>query len=158
MKKVGFTIGKFAPLHKGHQYLIETALKEMDEVYVVVYETDLIDVPVEQRASWIKKIYPNVNVIIAKNPPKQYGMDEESIRIQTGYLKQVLGDIHGTHFFSSEKYGKYVARDFNVENRVVDYKRELIPISATNVRADVDRYSGFVSKIVYEDLKNYKKS
>ena len=29
-KKVGFTIGKFAPLHKGHQYLIETALKEMD--------------------------------------------------------------------------------------------------------------------------------
>lgn len=25
-KKIGFTIGKFAPLHKGHQFLIETAL------------------------------------------------------------------------------------------------------------------------------------
>ena len=35
-RKVGFTIGKFAPLHKGHQFLIETALKEMDEVYVVI--------------------------------------------------------------------------------------------------------------------------
>ena len=23
-KKIGFTIGKFAPFHKGHQYLIET--------------------------------------------------------------------------------------------------------------------------------------
>ena len=37
-KNIGFTIGKFAPLHKGHQLLIETALKEMDEVYVVVNE------------------------------------------------------------------------------------------------------------------------
>ena len=27
-KKIGFTIGKFAPLHKGHQLLIETAIKE----------------------------------------------------------------------------------------------------------------------------------
>ena len=82
LSKTGFTIGKFAPLHKGHQYLIETAIKEMDEVYVVVYETDLIDIPVEQRADWIRKLYPSVNVIIAKNPPKQYGMDEESVKIQ----------------------------------------------------------------------------
>ena len=27
-KSIGFTIGKFAPLHKGHQLLIETAIKE----------------------------------------------------------------------------------------------------------------------------------
>ena len=38
--KVGFTIGKFAPLHKGHQYLIEKGIQEMDEFYVIVYETD----------------------------------------------------------------------------------------------------------------------
>ena len=30
MEKIGFTIGKFAPLHKGHQLLLETALKELD--------------------------------------------------------------------------------------------------------------------------------
>ena len=45
-KKVGFTIGKFAPLHKGHQFLIETALKEMDEMIVIVYDTDIINVPI----------------------------------------------------------------------------------------------------------------
>ncbi len=44
MKKIGFTIGKFAPLHKGHQFLIETAMKEMDEFYIVVYDTDLIKI------------------------------------------------------------------------------------------------------------------
>ena len=35
-EKIGFTIGKFAPLHKGHQYLIETALKEMEDRKSVV--------------------------------------------------------------------------------------------------------------------------
>lgn len=59
-KKIGFTIGKFAPLHKGHQFLIETALKEMDKMIVVVYDTDLIDIKTEERAEWIKKLYPNV--------------------------------------------------------------------------------------------------
>ena len=154
MKKVGFTIGKFAPLHKGHQYLIETALKEMDEVYVIVYDTDLINIPTEQRANWIKKLYPNVNVILAKNPPNQYGMDEESVKIQTDYLKKVMGDIKGTHFFSSEKYGKFVARDLNVVNRVVDYKRALFPISGTMLRANSRVYSKFVDETVYRDLKN----
>ena len=50
-KNIGFTIGKFAPLHKGHQLLIETALKEMDELYVVVYDTDITNVSVESRAN-----------------------------------------------------------------------------------------------------------
>ena len=136
VKKVGFTIGKFAPLHKGHQYLIETAMKEVDELYVIVYDTNLIDIPAEQRANWIKQLYPNVHTIVAKNPPKKYGMDEESVKTQTDYLKKVLGDIKGTHFYSSEQYGRFVARDLKVENRVVDYKREYVPISATKVRAN----------------------
>ena len=46
MKKIGFTIGKFAPFHKGHQYLIETGLAECDEFYVVVYETDVVVVEI----------------------------------------------------------------------------------------------------------------
>ena len=55
-KKVGFTIGKFAPLHKGHQYLIETGLKEMDQFITIIYETDKISIPIEKRAEWIKTI------------------------------------------------------------------------------------------------------
>ena len=153
VKKVGFTIGKFAPLHKGHQYLIETALKEMDEVYVIVYDTDLIDIPVEKRANWIKQLYPQVHILLAKNPPKKYGMDEESVKIQTSYLKKILGNVKGTHFFSSEEYGKYVARDLCVENRVVDCKRSFVPISATKVRSNVDKYSEYVDKIVYNDIR-----
>ena len=36
MKKTGLILGKFAPLHKGHQFMIETALKEMDELVILI--------------------------------------------------------------------------------------------------------------------------
>lgn len=38
MKKVGLTLGNFAPLHRGHQHLIETALLEVGHVIVVIYD------------------------------------------------------------------------------------------------------------------------
>lgn len=47
MIKGGFTIGKFASFHNEHQYLIETALKEMDEFYVIVYDTPQFDIDIE---------------------------------------------------------------------------------------------------------------
>lgn len=157
MKKVGFTIGKFAPLHKGHQYLIETAIKEMDEFYVIVYETNIIDIPVERRADWIRELYPSVNILIAKDPPKQYGLDEKNAKIQIDYLKNILGNIYVTHFFSSEEYGKIVAKNFNVVNRIVDYKREYVPISATKIRDNINKYSKYLSDIVIEDIKGMNK-
>ena len=33
--KRGLTLGKYAPLHRGHQLVIETALAEMDETLVL---------------------------------------------------------------------------------------------------------------------------
>ena len=144
MKNIGFTIGKFAPLHKGHQYLIETGLKEMDEFFVLVYETDKIDIPIEERANWIKTLYPNAKVIYAKNPPMQYGLDEQSVKIQTDYLKNIIKDIKVTHFYSSEEYGKYVARDLNVIDKRIDTRREEVPISATRIRENIEEYKQYI--------------
>lgn len=152
MKKIGFTIGKFAPLHKGHQYLIETALKKVDELYVVIYETDVIDVPIDIRAGWIKKLYPQVKLLYAYNPPKKIGMDSESVKVQIDYLKNIIGDIKVTHFFSSEPYGKPVADYFNVEDCRLDNKRECVPISATKIRNNVKENKEFVDKEIYNDI------
>lgn len=151
--KIGFTIGKFAPLHKGHQYLIEKGLKEMDEFYVIVYETSVMDIPVEQRASWIKELYPNVHILLAKNPPSQYGLDEESIKIQMDYLKKIIKDIPVTHFYNSEPYGKFVARDLQIEEVQVDRHREKYAISGTKIRKNVNENKQYIEEIVYKELK-----
>ena len=154
--KIGFTIGKFAPLHKGHQYLIEKGIKEMDQFYVIVYETNVIDIPVEQRANWIKQLYQEVKILLAKNPPAQYGLDEESIKIQMDYLKNIIKDIPVTHFYNSEPYGKFVARDLHIEEVQVDRKREKYTISGTKIRKNVKENKAYVEEIVYEEIKHKK--
>ena len=153
MKKIGFTIGKFAPLHKGHQFLIETALKEMDELYVVVYDTDLIKNSVQERADWIKKLYPNVKIIYAFDSPSQYGLDKESVNIQMEYLSKLIKDIPVTHFYSSELYGEKVAEYLKIENRIVDKERINVPISAKIVRTDTKTNTKYLEDFVYKEFK-----
>ena len=149
---IGFTIGKFAPLHKGHELVIETALKEVDEMYVVIYDTDLINIDIEKRASWIKKLYPQVKIIYAFNSPKQYGLDKESVDIQMTYLSNLIKDIPVTKFYSSEPYGKKVAEYLKIENREVDIEKKIIPISANKIRSDYENNKKYLEEFVIKDL------
>lgn len=150
-EKVGFTIGKFAPLHKGHQYLIETALNEMDKMIVVVYDTDLIDIETEKRAEWIKKLYPKVEIKFAHNPPMQYGLDDESVKIQMEYLSKIMENEKPTHFYSSEKYGASVAKYMNLVDRRVDNERINVPIRAETIRNNIEENKKWLENNVYED-------
>lgn len=140
----------------GHQYLIEKGLREMDKFYVVIYETTVTDVPLEKRAGWIQQLYPKVHLLYAKNPPRQYGLDEESVKIQIDYLRAIIKDIPVTHFYNSELYGKFVARDLQIEEVSVDRKREKYPISATAIRKEVHKNKEYIEKVVYNDIKRSK--
>ena len=153
MKKVGFTIGKFAPFHKGHEYLIETALKESDELYVVIYDTDLTDISVEKRAKWITDRFNDVKIIYAYDSPKQYGLDDESVKIQMEYLTKQIDGIPVNCFFSSEPYGEKVAQYLNIENRIVDISRQQVPISAGLIRNDIEKHKMFLDEKVYKEIK-----
>ena len=133
-EKIGFTIGKFAPFHKGHAYLIDTALKEMDKFYIVVYDTPQFNISMEEKLNVLKQKYPNVKLIEAYNSPKQIGLDSKSVEIQMKYLSNLIKDIKPTNFYSSEDYGEYVAKYLNIENRIVDKERIKYPISATMIR------------------------
>ena len=154
-EKIGFTIGKFAPLHKGHQYLIETALKEMDKFYIVIYETDVINIPIQTRANWIKKLYPQVEILYAYHPPKQYGLDEKSVKIQMEYLLPIIQNLNCTHFYSSEKYGEKVAKYLNIIDRRVDEKREIIPIRATNIRENLEKNKEKIEDFIIKDIEKW---
>ena len=153
MKKVGFTIGKFAPFHKGHEYLIETALKESDELYVVIYDTDVTDISVEKRAKWITDRFNDVKIIYAYDSPKQYGLDDESVKIQMEYLTKQIDGIPVNCFFSSEPYGEKVAQYLNIENRIVDMSRQQVPINAGLIRNDIEKHKMFLDEKIYTEIK-----
>ena len=156
MKKIGFTIGKFAPLHKGHEYLIEKALEETDEFYIVIYDTDVTKIPVETRAKWITDKYKNAKIIYAYNSPKQYGLDNESVRIQMEYLTKQIDGIPVNCFYSNEPYGEKVAEYLHIENRTVDINKKQVPISASKIRGNLEDYKTFLEPNVYEDICHFK--
>jgi len=152
--KTGFTIGKFAPFHKGHEFLIETALNEVDELYVVVYDTPKLDIDIDTKINWIKDKYPGVKIIKAFDSPKQYGLDQDSVKVQMEYLEKQLGKVKPNVFYSSELYGEEVAKWMNIPHRMVDLERKNVPIGASKIRKDVEGNKQFLNDEVYSDLIN----
>lgn len=148
--KTGFTIGKFAPFHKGHEYLIRTALKDMDEFYVVIYDTN--DYDIDMKEKWIKNVFPNIHILKAFNSPKEYGLDENSINIQMKYLSDILKDIPVTHFYSSEEYGEYVSKYLNITNVLIDKDRNKYNISSRLIKEDINKYKEYLNDDVYNDI------
>lgn len=154
--KIGFTIGKFAPFHKGHEYLIEKALQQMDKFYVVVYDTPEFEIDISTKLKWMQKKFPQVCYIKAFNSPKQYGLDKESVAIQMEYLSKKIEGIAVTHFFSSEEYGKYVADYLGIQNVLIDPKRENYPISAEKIRNNMQYYKEFLDSDVYQEMEKQR--
>ena len=151
-KTTGLVLGKFAPLHKGHQHLIEVAKSQVDRLYVLVYEaTEIIDIQLHVRANWIRKIYPDVIVIEGHGSPTADDHTEEVMRLQDNYIISMMPEKI-THFFSSEWYGEHVAKALEAENVLVDLDRTIVPISATEIRKDRFLGAKFLHPIVNRDI------
>lgn len=152
MKEIGLTLGKFAPLHKGHQYIIETALNEVDELFLMIYDTDVTTIPLSVRANWIRKLYPQVKVIECWDGPDGYSNERSFEILQENYIKSMLKGQPITKFYSSEFYGDHVSQALSAEDRRVNEKRDVVPISGTMIREDPFKYREFISDEVYKDL------
>lgn len=149
----GLTLGKFAPLHRGHQHLIETALREIDELVVLVYDApDVTSIPLPVRAGWIRQLYPSVRVIEVWDGPQAVGRDPDLMRRHEECVLRALGDSRIDRFYSSEFYGEHMSRALGAEDRRVDPDRADVPVSATAVRAEPFRHRAFVAPEVYRDL------
>ncbi len=151
-RKIGLTLGKFAPFHKGHQLLIETAISEVDDLIVLIYDDPILNISLPIRANWIREIYPNVTVIEGANSPNDSGYTPEIMKIQEEYVLSVIGTLKISHFYSSEPYGAHMSTALNAINRQVDVSRRIIPISATKIRENPFQYKEFVHPKVYKDL------
>lgn len=150
--KIGLIVGKFAPLHKGHQFLIETAIKKMDRVIVLVYRCPKeIKIPLKKRAEWIRTLYPSVKVIEGWSAPTEKGNDPDITKKNINYIKHAV-HLPVTHVFSSEKYGKILSQALNAKNIIVDKKRQRFPISATQIRTNPKKYKKFLEPMIYQEI------
>ena len=149
----GLTLGKYAPLHRGHQLVIETALAEMDEVIVVIYDCpETTDIPLTVRANWLRTLYPAAHVVEAWDCPTEVGNTPEIKRAHEAYLLDRLKLRGITHFYSSEFYGEHVSAAFGAVNRQVDPERRAAPISGTQIRENSFAFRQYLDPRVYRDL------
>ena len=149
----GLTLGKFAPLHRGHQHLIETALAEVDELVVVIYDApETTNIPLSVRAGWLRALYPQAQVVEAWDGPTAVGDTPEIRRAHERYIIERLKVGRVSHFYSSEFYGAHMSRALGAVDRRVDPGRAAVPVSGTAVRADPYTWRAFVHPLVYRDM------
>ena len=151
--KRGLTLGKYAPLHRGHQLVIETGLSEMDEMIVIIYDSpETTQIPLGLRSGWIRSLYPAAQIIEAWDGPAEVGYTPQLMRSHEQYVIDALGVKGITHFYSSEPYGEHMSRALGAINRQVDGTRKQVPISSTQIRNDPFRYREYVEPEIYRDL------
>lgn len=149
----GLVLGKFAPLHKGHQYLIETSLSENEKTIVLIYDSpEVIAVPLRTRTAWIERLYPKVEVIEVVGAPSEVGSSPELTRKHEDVVIRALKGQAVNAFYSSEFYGEHMSRALGAVDRRIDSCRKKFPVSATKIRQNPLQYKEYVHPLVYRDL------
>ena len=142
----GLIIGKFYPPHRGHEYLIRTALMQANELHVMVFYRGDETIPGELRAKWLGELFPQVIVHaqFAEHRDPYNPADECGWNAWVDEIKRVC-DKPFDAVFSSETYGEELARRLGAVHFMVDRQRIVVPISGTRVRANPRACWEFIS-------------
>lgn len=145
--------GKFMPFHKGHNYCLETASKQCDVVYAILFaggdqEEEIVEqldyewLTVESRWNKLKelaKTYPNVIPCLIDVSECKYPDGSEDWDAETPLVREVCGPYLSYVYGSEPHYKDYFDRAYpEAEYILVDVKREKYPISGTMIREMTD--------------------
>src|SRR5450755_3665642 len=124
----GLVIGKFYPPHRGDQFLIETALSQVDRLDVLICVRPDQTISGELRKQWLQEIHPTACVRAIDDP----GEDDNS-ELWAKYTVRILG-IAPDVVFTSEDYGEAYAHFLGCRHVLVDRERTHVPVSARAIR------------------------
>lgn len=134
----GLVLGKFMPIHTGHIQLIEFACKHCDTLLLWVCVSHQETMAAELRMKWVKDIFKEnkkVQPILFQYNESILPNTSESSRevslIWSEAIKHYLPEID--LFFSSEKYGDYVAEYLGIKHIHYTYDKY---ISASDIRTN----------------------
>ncbi len=141
----GLVAGKFLPLHRGHQYLIEFARRSCKKLTVMIFVRPGDPVKKGQRLHWIRQIVDDPDVAIHEVETTQ--PDEQAIPQK--FKSDIAPFVSGvSHFFTSELSYRPVADALGAKFVPVDPPRAAIPISGTAIRANLmDNFRYLVASV-----------
>ena len=161
----GLVVGKFLPLHRGHQLVIDTARAACDHVTVMTWaRPEPPEMPAAVRAGWLRALYPDVEVLAFG--PGEVPPDDAPDAVQRAFTRDRL-PAPVDAVFTSEAYGPGLADVLDCTHVAVDPERARVPTSGTAIRADVHAnrhqldprvYAHFVTKVVLYGAESTGKS
>jgi HTH-type transcriptional repressor of NAD biosynthesis genes len=176
----GLVVGKFSPLHLGHELLIETACSACDDVLVLSYsqpEFERCGATVRER--WLHARCPGVTALVLDDgrlarlcaqrgtPPRPLPANDAPDEVQRQFVGGLLLELLDTTVdavFTSESYGDGFAASLSTQfdaarpghapvvHVSVDPARGQRPVSGSAVRATPSMWRAWLAPEVYADL------
>ena len=170
----GLVVGKFSPLHRGHELVVARARESCSEVLVLSYsKPELPRCDPASRQRWLERAFPFARCQVISDAwlqrcaphaglsvPDNHASDDDQRRFLAVICTDILG-LTVDAVFTSEDYGPggaqalsehFRARDAThpgVAHVWVDRDRRIVPISATQIRAEPYAHRAYLARDVY---------
>jgi HTH-type transcriptional repressor of NAD biosynthesis genes len=148
--KRGLVIGKFLPVHIGHLALIDFAKRHCDELIVSMSYTATDPIDSDLRLAWLKSIFENRPDIVIEKVVDDFDDESKPLEARTKlwahFIQRKYPPIDLV--ISSEEYGEPFARNMGAGHLTFDAERNILPISATQIRRQPMKYWNFIPEIV----------
>jgi HTH-type transcriptional repressor of NAD biosynthesis genes len=155
----GFVVGKFSPLHLGHEHLVAAARAACDNLLVLSYaRPELPGCDKERRARWLAARFPFARTVVIAAGDVERPMPGNDDPCHGEFIAWLLAGPLATRVdavFTSESYGDGLAaalaahQGTPVTHVAVDPSRAAVPTSGTAIRADVHAHRRFLAPEVY---------
>jgi len=161
----GLVVGKFCPLHRGHELVIRRAIARCERVFVLSYtKPEYPDCAPRRREQWLATLFPETERLVLSEErlrasgggPLPYNDDsEETHRKFVIWVCEHVWHTRVDAVFTSESYGEpfaaTLARCFGspVQHVSIDPTRDEVPISGSKLRLDVHRHREMLAPAVY---------
>ncbi len=166
----GLVVGKFCPLHAGHELVIREALARCENVIILSYTSkDFPGCEPERRREWLTKTFPTAKVVVLDRlycPEDDLPADMHRLFCANYLLNTMQTTVQAV--FTSEDYGvgfaNYLSAFFSkelktvvtVDHVMVDEHRLTYPISGSILRGEYEKYGipdrMFLSHFVLKDF------
>ena len=144
--KYGLVIGKFMPLHTGHEALINFASQCCEVLTVAVCSLPEEPIPGHLRYKWTREAFADRPEIVVDHITENLPWSSESSRtiskIRSDYLKKKYPYVD--LIISSEPYGEYVAEYMGIDHQMFDVARSQVSVSGTQIRNNPFLYRDFI--------------
>jgi HTH-type transcriptional repressor of NAD biosynthesis genes len=176
--QAGLIVGKFSPLHRGHEVVFHRAMQDCERVFAISYsKPEFAGCDPSRREAWLKTLFPEVEgLVLDESRMKDLGRhsgtplaatlpaNDDGDEIHRLFVARLCLDVLATPIdavFTSEDYGPGFADSLTrhfarwrpgwpaVTHVMVDHSRAAMPISGSRIRTDVHRHRAWLPEPVY---------